>query len=107
VRRQLGRAREVVRRAGRRFIQDDELGRAAAEAHGKRGGQPALGVQMALELRQLLGHAKSGATGEDRDLGDGIGMLGERGDQSVPGLMDGDGVLLLGTQRARRVAAAD
>jgi hypothetical protein len=35
----------------------------------------ALGVQVALERGQLLGHAESGAAGEDRDLRDGIGVL--------------------------------
>ena len=51
---------------------------------------------MALELRQLLGHAESGAPGKDRDLRDGIGVLRERGHKRVPGFVDGHGIFLLG-----------
>ena len=76
----------------------------SAEADGERVEKVALRVEVALVERELLGHPERLAGGQDRDLGDRVGVLGEHGDEGVAGLVDGDGVLLLGKQHvgARR-----
>ena len=76
----------------------DQLGRPAAEAHRQRVGEVVLAVQVPLDQRQLLGHAERLAGRQDGDLGHRVGVLGEGGDQGVAGLVDRDGVLLLGQQ---------
>src|SRR4029077_10678016 len=55
---------------------------------------------------QLLGHAECRAAREDRHFGDRVGVFGQGGDKSVAGLVNGDGVFLLGKQRVGGVAAA-
>jgi hypothetical protein len=62
---------------------------------------------VALELRQLRGHAESGTTRKDRDLRDGIGVRREHGHERVPGFVDCHGMFLLGQQRIGRVTAAE
>ncbi len=106
-RRKLGRAGQVVRRTRQRFPQDNDLRGTTAQANGERVGEVALRVQMTLGLGQLLGHAESGAAREDRDLGHGIGVRGQDGDERVAGFVRSDGVLLLGQQRVRGIAPAD
>ena len=71
------------------LAEHDQLGGPAAQAHGQRLGEVVLAVQVALDQRQLLGHAERLPGGQDRDLGDRVGVRGQRGDQGVAGLVHG------------------
>ena len=62
---------------------------------------------MALGLGELLGHTERGPRREDRHLRDGIGVLGERGDDRVARLVHRHRPLLLGEQGIGGVATAD
>ena len=57
--------------------------------------------------RELLGDAERLPGGQYRHLRDRIGVLGERGDERVAGLVDRDRVLLLRQQRVGALPAAE
>src|SRR4030095_5058101 len=93
---QLGRALEVVVRAGRRLPVDEPLGDAPAQEHRDPVLQLAPGHQEALLRRQLVGHPERGDPArDDRDLVDGIGVGDRGGDQRVAHLVMGDDITLL------------
>ena len=107
LRRQVGRRGQVVGGAGRALAELHQLGGAAAEPHGQGVVQVVLAVQVALDQRQLLGDAERLPGRQDRDLRHRIGVLGQRGHEGVPGLVHGDGVLLLGQQDVRALPASE
>ena len=104
---ELGRPGKVAGRPGRRLAQDEDLGGTTTQADRQRIAQVALGVQVPLVGRQLLGHPERLTGGQDRDLGHRIGVLAAHGDQGVPGLVDGDGTLLAGKQGIGRIAGTE
>ena len=81
---QLGGTREVAGRSGRGFTDDQVLRGAPAQADGEGIEQVALGVEVSLIDRELLGDAERPAGGQDRDLGHRVGVLGEKGHERVP-----------------------
>ena len=98
---------QVARRARRRLAEHEQLGGAAAQPHGERVLEVALAVEVAFVDRELLGDAQCLPGGQDRHLGDRVGVRRQRRNQRVPGLVHGDRVLLLGHQRVRRLAAPE
>ena len=55
-----------------------------------------LAVEVSLDERKLLGHPERLTSGEDRHLGDRVGIVRVRGNEGVSGLVDGDRVFFLG-----------
>ena len=73
-RREVRRAGQVARGTRRRLAQDEELGRAPAEPDRERVLEVALRVQVTFVGGKLLGHPERLTGGQDRDLGDGVGV---------------------------------
>ena len=90
----------------RTLTEHDELRRPASETHREAVVEIVLAVEVTLDERELLGDAQRLPRGEDRHLGDGVGVVGERGDEGVAGFVDRDGVLLLGQEHVRSLAPA-
>jgi len=103
---EVGRAGQIVRRAGGALAEDEHLRRPAAQAHRQGVAQVALGVQVALVDGQLLGHAQRHARGQDRDHGHRVGVVAVGRHQRVAGLVDRDRALLGGQQHVGALAAA-
>lgn len=74
-----------------RFAEDEDLGRPDAEADGERIGEVALGVKVTLGHGRLLGDPQCRASGQDRDFGYRVGVLGEDGNERMAGFMDCNG----------------
>ena len=89
---------QVVGRPGGGLAEDQDLRRPAPQADGQRVEQVALGVEVALVDRQLLGDPEGPPGGQDGDLGHRVGVLGQEGHQGVARLVDGHRVLLLGEE---------
>ena len=83
---------------------DEELGGAAAHAHGQRVLDHLAGVDVALLDGQLLGHAQRQPGREDGDLVHGVGVLEHVGEHGVAALVEGD-ALLLGLRQHEALAA--
>lgn len=62
---------------------------------------------MALDQGQLLGGPEGLSCREDGDLGDRVDVRGQRGDDGVPRLVHGDGMLLLGEEHVGPRAAPE
>ena len=103
---QLGGTREITGCSGRGFTDDQVLRRAATETDGQGIEQVAFGVEVPLIDRELLGDSEGAPGGQDRDLGHGVGMLREEGNECVPCLVDSHGPLLFGEQCIGPVASA-
>ena len=91
---------QVVGGAGGCLAADQALGGPAAEADGEGVGQVAFPVQPAVVGRERLGQPEGLPGAQHGDPADRVGVRGQRGDQGVAGLVDGDGGQLAGGQRA-------
>src|SRR5580698_928127 len=91
---------QVVGGAGGGLAADQAFGGPAAEADGEGVGQVAFAVQPAVVGGQGLGQPEGLPGAQDGDPADRHGVRGQRGDQGVAGLVDGDGGELGGGQRA-------
>ena len=69
-----GRLLQVHRGAGGLVVVDEALGGASAQQHAEAGEHLALAVAEAIFLGQELGDAQRPASGDDRDLVDGVGV---------------------------------
>src|ERR1700760_4137104 len=98
--RQSGGGGQVVGGAGGGLAADQAFGGPAAEADGEGVGQVPFPVQPAVVGGERLGQAEGLPGAEDGDPADRVGVRGQRGDQGVAGLVDGDGGELAGGQRA-------
>ena len=86
---------EIVGRAGRRLVQEEDLGHPAGQQHGELGFQVVLAIGVAVVERQLDGHPQGDAAGNDGHLVDGIGFGDQGGDEGMAGLVEGRVLLLL------------
>src|ERR1700759_4224765 len=95
-----GRGGQVVGGAGGGLAADEAFGGAAAEADGEGVGQVPFPVQPAVVGGERLGQPESLPGTQHGDPADRVSVRGQRGDQGVPGLVDGDGDEFAGGQRA-------
>src|SRR3984957_11505792 len=91
---------QVVGGAGGGLTADQAFGGPAAEADGEGVGEVAFAVQPAVVGGQRLGQPEGLPGAQDGDPADRVGVRGQRGDQGVAGLVDGDGGEFAGGQRA-------
>jgi len=91
-----GRGGQVVGGAGGGLAADQAFGRPAAEADGEGVGQVPFPVQPAVVGGERLGQPEGLPGAQDGDPADRVGVRGQRGDQGVAGLVDGDGGELAG-----------
>ena len=105
--RQVRRAGQVVGGAGRSLPELNQLGGPPAHPDRQRISEVVLAVQVPLVDRQLLGHPEGLAGRQDRDLRHRVGVVRQRGDNRVPGLVDRDRVLLVRQQHVRAFPPAE
>ena len=99
-------AGQVVGRPRRGLTEHHLLRGPATELDRDRVEQVAAAVEVALDLRQLLGDAERHPAREHGDLVDRIGVLAQDGDHRVAGLVVGDDALLVVRQDERRAPQA-
>jgi hypothetical protein len=73
--RKVRRLGQVVRRPGGTLAECDELAGASPEAYGQRLVEVVLAVEVSFYEGKLLGDAEGLSGGQDRHLGDGIGVV--------------------------------
>src|SRR6185437_5140288 len=95
-----GRGGQVVGGSGGCLAADQAFGGPAAEADGEGIGQVPFPVQPAVVGGERLGQPESLPGAQHGDPADRVGVRGQRGDQGVAGLVDGDGGELGGGRRA-------
>src|SRR5580693_9869538 len=91
---------QVVGGAGGRLAADQPFGGPAAQADGQGVGQVPFPVQPAVVGGERLGQPEGLPGAQHGDPADRVGVRGQRGDQGVAGLVDGDGGEFAGGQRA-------
>src|SRR4029077_5180354 len=97
---QRGGGGQVVGGAGGCLAADQAFGGPAAEADGEGVGQVPFPVQRAVVGGERLGQPEGLPGAQYGDPADRVGVRGQRGDQGVAGLVDGDGGEFTGSQRA-------
>ena len=97
---QRGGGGQVVGGAGGCLAADQAFGGPAAEADGEGIGQVPFPVEPAVVGGERLGQPEGLPGAQHGDPADRVGVRGQRGDQGVAGLVDGDGGEFAGGQRA-------
>ena len=104
----LARALDVVARARGDVFDDDLFRRSAAQHHTDLVEQFLFGVMVVVVLRQRDGISRRLTAGDDADLVHGVAVLGELGDDGVPGfVIGGDALVALGDDAALLRRARD
>src|ERR1700761_2041750 len=98
---------QVVGGAGRCLAADQAFGGPATEADGEGLGQIAFPVQSAVVGGKHFGQPQGLPRAQDGDPADRVGVRGQGGDQSVAGLVDGDGGEVAGGQGAAAPGAEE
>ena len=91
---ELGGAFDVAAGAGSHLLEEDLLGAAAAHEGGEASFEIVLGDRVLVFLREVDGDTEGHAAGDDGDLVEGVGVLAQRGDEGVAGLVVSGGALL-------------
>ena len=100
---EFGGALDVVAGTGGHLLEEDLFGAATAHEGGETGFEVLLGDGVLVFLGEVDRDAESHAAGDDGDLVERVGVLAERGDEGVAGLVIG-GDLLLFVREEHRLA---